>query len=178
MGAAHVPGVAKEIHREHNLKALSYLPSKPRTTRILSWILPLLIISIIGSTFYFSRSIGMNLTFSWVFWNSTLASLGTLLALGHPLSILVSMIISPFTSLIPVLGSGWLVGLVEASIRRPKVKDFEALSKDIFTIKGFWQNQLTRLLLVVALTGLGSFLGSILGGANVIRIFMKMLKGS
>lgn len=178
LGAAHVPGVAKEIHREHNLKALSYLPSKPRTTRILSWILPLLIISIIGSTFYFSRSIGMNLTFSWVFWNSTLASLGTLLALGHPLSILVSMIISPFTSLIPVLGSGWLVGLVEASIRRPKVKDFEALSKDIFTIKGFWQNQLTRLLLVVALTGLGSFLGSILGGANVIRIFMKMLKGS
>jgi len=178
LGAAHIPGVTVEIHKEHNLEDLTYLPPKPKITKILSWILPLMILIIIVSTFCFTPNIGMNLTYSWVFWNSTLASLGTLIALGHPVSILVSMIISPFTSLIPVLGSGWLVGLLEAFIRRPKVKDLEALSKDIFTIKGFWQNRLTRLLLVVVLTGFGSFLGSIIGGANVIRIFLKILKGS
>lgn len=178
LGAAHVPGVTKEIYKEHNLKELETLPKKTNRSRIISWILPLVIIGIIGSTYYFSRSAAANLTFSWILWNSILSSLGTLVALGHPLSILTSLVVAPFTSLNPFFGAGWVAGLVEAFIRRPNVKDFESLSEDIFTLKGFWRNKVTRILLVVVLTNLGSVLGSIIGGADVLRIFFKAIKGS
>lgn len=178
LGAAHVPGVAKEIYKEHNLKKLETLPKKTNRSRIISWIVPLAIIGIIGSTYYFSRSAAADLTFSWILWNSILSALGTLVALGHPLSILTSLVVAPFTSLNPFFGAGWVAGFVEAFVRRPNVKDFENLSEDIFTFKGFWRNKVTRILLVVALTNLGSVLGSIIGGADVIRIFFKTIKGS
>lgn len=176
LGAAHVPGVTKEIHKEHNLSELETLLKKTNSPRIISWILPLIIIGIIGSTYYFSRSAAVDLTISWVLWNSFLSALGTLVALGHPLSILSSFIVAPFTSLNPFFGAGWVAGFVEAFIRRPNVQDFESLSEDIFTFKGFWRNKVTRILLVVALTNLGSVLGSIIGGADVIRIFLKTIK--
>lgn len=60
------------------------------------------------------------------------------------------------------LAAGWVAGLVEAALRKPVVKDFEALPSDIVSLKGFWRNAITRILLVVALSNLGSSIGTIL----------------
>ncbi|MCP3956159.1 MAG: TraB family protein, partial [Desulfobacterales bacterium] len=54
----------------------------------------------------------------------------------------------------------WVSGLVEAFARKPKVKDFEAISDDILTLKGFWKNSVIRILLVVVLTNIGSAIGT------------------
>lgn len=177
IGAAHVIGVAKAIYHDHDLKKLQAIPQKPISHRIVSWTFPLLIISMLVWTYYFSHSAAADLSLSWIFWNSVLSALGTAVALGHPISIVFSLIIAPIASLTPVLGAGWITGLVEAYIRKPNVQDFENMSDDIFTLKGLWKNKVTRVLLVVVLTGFGNALGNIIGSAGVLRIFFKVIKG-
>lgn len=66
-----------------------------------------------------------------------------------------------------------VAGFVQAYIKRPNVSDFERLSEDVFTIKGFWRNKVTRILLIVVLANVGSTIGTIVGGADVLRLFFE-----
>lgn len=177
LGAAHVPGIKEEIRKEHDLKALTQLPPKSNVPKIIGWLIPLLILGIIGYTFYTNYSTGVRQTTSWVLWNGTLAAIGAIAAFGHPFSIITAFLVAPLSSLNPLLAAGWFSGIVEAYIRRPNVADFEHLSEDVFTIKGFWKNKVTRILLVVSLTNLGSTLGTLIGGAEVVRLFIKTILG-
>jgi pheromone shutdown protein TraB len=107
----------------------------------------------------------------WVMANGILAGLGALLALAHPLTILSSVLAAPLTSLNPMIAAGWVSGLVEAFSRKPKVKDLESLSEDILSAKGFWRNKITRILLVVVFTNLGSSLGAFVAIPLMARVF-------
>ena len=80
--------------------------------------------------------------------------------MAHPLTILTAVVASPITSLNPMIAAGWVAGLVEIFLRKPKVKDFERLPEDIVSVKGFWKNKITRVLLIVVLTNMGSSLGA------------------
>ncbi len=106
-------------------------------------------------------------------WNGSLSAIGTAIAFGHPLAIITAFIAAPITSLTPLLAAGWFAGIVQAYIRRPSVRDFETLAEDVFHVKGFWNNKVTRVLLVVILANLGSSIGTFIGGADVIRLFFK-----
>jgi pheromone shutdown protein TraB len=81
--------------------------------------------------------------------------------MAHPLTIGSSILAAPLTSLNPMIAAGWVSGMVEALIRKPKVKDIVNLSEDILTIKGFWKNNVTRILLVVVFTNIGSSIGTL-----------------
>ena len=177
LGAGHVPGVKEEIRKDQNLYELNRVPSKSNISKTIKWIIPAVIIAIIAYTFYSNRDIGIDQTLSWIIWNGSLSSLGAILAFAHPLSILTAFVVSPISSLNPALAAGWFSGIVEAFIRKPKVEDLEKLSEDIYTIKGFWRNIVTRILLVVALTNIGSVLGTAIGGAEVIRLFIQNIFG-
>lgn len=173
LGAAHVPGIKIEIYKDHDLEDLSQKPPKSIVPKIIGWAIPLLIISVIAYTFFANPSAGFDQALSWILWNGILAAIGAAVAFGHPLAIVSAFIAAPITSLYPLLAAGWVSGIVQAYIRRPNVGDFETLSEDVFTIKGFWDNKVTRILLVVVLTNLGSTLGTIIGGTEVIRVFLK-----
>ncbi|GAA0382437.1 TraB/GumN family protein [Bacillus horti] len=175
LGAAHVPGITEEIHKEHDLVALSTVPPKSKVPKLLAWIIPVIIIAIIGYTFYANPTAGLQQTISWVLWNGSFAALGAALAFGHPLAILTAFIIAPISSLNPLMAAGWFAGIAQAIVRRPKVEDFENLSEDVFSLKGFWNNKVTRILLIVVLANLGSTLGTIIGGADVVRLFIENL---
>jgi pheromone shutdown-related protein TraB len=175
LGAAHVPGITKEIHKEHDLEKLTIRPKKSKAPKIIAWFIPLLIISIIGYTLYTSPQAGWDQIVSWILWNGSLSALGTAIALGHPLTILTAFIAAPITSLDPITAAGWFAGFVQAYFRRPTVQDFENLSDDVLSVKGFWRNKVTRILLVVVLANLGSSLGTFIGGADVIRRFFESI---
>lgn len=175
LGAAHVPGIKEEIKKEHDLERLNEIPPKSKVPKIIGWSIPILIIAIIIYTFLSNPSAGLQQTISWVLWNGSLSAIGTAIALGHPLAILTAFIGAPITSLNPLLAAGWFAGIVQAYFRRPSVKDFETLSEDVFSFKGFWQNKVTRVLLVVVLANIGSSLGTFIGGADVIRLFIQHL---
>jgi pheromone shutdown protein TraB len=91
--------------------------------------------------------------------------------MAHPLTVLSAVLAAPLTTLHPMLAAGWISGLVEAFSRKPKVKDFESLQEDIHTFKGFWKNNITRILLVVAFTNIGASIGTFIA----IPLMVKML---
>ncbi|MEW9108229.1 TraB/GumN family protein [Cytobacillus gottheilii] len=173
LGAAHVPGITKEIHKKHDLKKLTALPPKSKAPKIIGWSIPILILAIIAYTFIANPDAGLQQTLSWVLWNGGLSALGAALALGHPLTILTAFIAAPITSLNPLLAAGWFAGIAQAFLVKPNVSDFEKLTEDVFTFKGFWRNKVTRILLIVVLANLGSSLGTFIGGADVIRLFFQ-----
>jgi len=175
LGAAHVPGITKEIHKEHDLQRLVQKPPKSRWPKIIGWSIPVIIIGLILFTLLNNPAAGVQQMISWTLWNGTLAALGTLAAFGHPLAILTAFLAAPITSLNPLLAAGWFAGIVQAYVSKPKVGDFEELSEDVYSVKGFWQNKVTRVLLVVMLANIGSSLGTFIGGADVIRLFFENL---
>ncbi|OZS78598.1 conjugal transfer protein TraB [Tetzosporium hominis] len=175
LGAAHVPGITKEIYRDHDLEKLSERPPKSIVPTILGWALPILIIALIVATFFINPEAGANQAFSWILWTGTMAAIGAAVAFGHPLAIVSAFFAAPITALHPILASGWVSGLVQAFVRKPTVADFETLSEDVFTVKGFWHNKVTRVLLVVVLTNIFGSIGTFIGGADVIRLFLKNL---
>jgi len=106
----------------------------------------------------------------WILANGVLACLGAIIAMGHPLTILSSFVAAPLTSLNPMIAAGWVSGLVEAFSRKPKVKDFENLPEDILSVRGFWKNNVTRILLVVVFTNLGSMAGTIIAVPLMLKV--------
>lgn len=175
LGAAHVPGIIVQIEKDHDLKQLTKLPPKSKAPKIIGWSIPIIILAIIAYTFFANPSAGLQQTLSWIIWNGSLSAIGTAIAFGHPLAILTSFVLAPITSLNPLLAAGWFAGFVQAYFRRPSVKDFETLTEDVFSVKGFWNNKVTRVLLVVVLSNLGSSIGTFIGGADVIRLFLENL---
>ncbi|HLR67624.1 TraB/GumN family protein [Virgibacillus alimentarius] len=175
LGAAHVPGIKKEIRKEQDLDRLTERPPKSKVPKIIGWGIPIFILAVIAYTFYANPSAGLQQTISWVIWNGSFSAIGAFVALAHPLAILTAFIAAPITSLNPLIASGFFAGFVQAYIRRPSVADFEHLSEDVHSVKGFWNNKVTRILLVVLLANLGSSLGTLIGGADVIRLFIENL---
>lgn len=175
LGAAHIPGIKEEIYKDHDLPALSQLPPSSRVPIIIGWAIPILILALIAYTFISNPDAGVQQSINWVLWTGSFAALGSALAFGHPLAILTAFIAAPLTTLHPLLAAGWFAGLVQAYIRRPSVREFENLSEDIFSLKGFWNNKITRILLIVTLANMGATVGTMMGGADVVRLFIKNL---
>lgn len=173
LGAAHVPGITKEIYRDHDLEKLAEKPPKSIVPTIIGWALPAIVIALIVATFFINPEAGTNQALSWVLWTGSMAAIGAAVAFGHPLAVLSAFVAAPITALHPILASGWVSGLVQAFMRKPTVADFERLSDDVFTVKGFWRNKVTRVLLVVVLTNIFGSIGTLVGGADVIRLFLK-----
>ena len=96
----------------------------------------------------------------WILLNGSLAALGSLLALAHPLTILVSFVGAPIATINPFIGVGLFAGVAEASLRKPRVVDMETLSDDIVSPRGFYRNRITKALLVFFLSSLGGAVGN------------------
>lgn len=173
LGAAHIPGIKREIYNDHDLVELRRIPPKKKTSKVIGWSIPIIIMSLIAYTFTINRAAGINQIISWVLWNGSLSALGATLAFGHPLSILTAFFAAPISSLNPLLAAGWFAGLAEVLMRRPEVKDFENLTEDILSFKGFWRNKVTRTLLVVVLANLGSVIGTMVSATDILRLFIR-----
>lgn len=174
VGAGHIPGIKTEIYKEHDLNSLTYVPKSANWVKWVLWAIPIAIIVMIISTFRVSTISGVNQILQWLIWNGSLAALGALITAAHPLSILTAFMAAPITSLNPLLAAGWFTGIVEAIVRKPRVEDFEDLG-NITTFRDFFRNRVTKILLVVALTNLGSSFGTFIGGAKIIQIFVDTI---
>ena len=171
VGAGHVPGIKKCWNTDIDIEALEQIPPKGKTSGILKWIIPLAILVLIVLGFYHGgANAGTDMIWWWVMANGILAGLGAAIAMAHPLTILSSVLAAPLTSLNPMIAAGWVSGLVEAFSRKPKVKDFERLPEDILSIRGFWRNKVTRILLVVVFTNLGSSLGTFVAIPLMVKV--------
>ena len=161
VGAGHVPGIKKYWNQNIDITELDKMPPPKKTTKILQWVIPIMIMGLIAYGFYAGGvKAGGKMVMWWVLANGVLAGLGALAAFAHPYTIFSSIVAAPLTSLNPMIAAGWVSGLVEAFSRKPRVMDFESLADDISSISGFWRNKITRILLVVVFTNIGSSIGT------------------
>jgi pheromone shutdown-related protein TraB len=171
VGAGHVPGIKRYWSAETDLAALEELPPKSRLAGLIKWGLPAAILGLFVYGFYAGGAkAGSDMILWWVAANGLLAGVGALIAWGHPLTILSSVLSAPLTSLNPMIAAGWVSGLVETVSRKPKVRDFESLQDDIRSVRGFWTNKVTRILLVVVFTNLGSSIGTFVAFPMIVRV--------
>jgi len=170
VGAGHVAGIKRYWEEETNLADLEVIPPKGRTAGFLKWLIPSLILVLFIYGFFNGGSkAGAGMITWWVAANGIMAGIGATAALGHPFTIMSSVLAAPLTSLNPMIAAGWVSGLVEAFSNKPKVKDLERLPEDILTVKGFWKNKVTRILLVVVFTNLGSTIGTMVAIPMMVK---------
>ena len=163
VGAGHVEGIQKHIHKDEPLDELLQTPPKSIVPRILKWLIPAAIIALLVVGFFKGGGEhSMQSIYIWVFVNGSLSALGAILALGHPLTVAACFIGAPLTSLNPMIAAGWVAGLVQACVRKPAVNDFKDLPDAVSTVKGYWINPVTKILLVMAFANIGSILGTII----------------
>ncbi|MCF8045756.1 MAG: TraB/GumN family protein [Desulfarculaceae bacterium] len=173
VGAGHVPGIKRYINSGSRTGKgeLNRIPPGGNLMKSLKWIIPAAIVVIIAAGFLLEgKGGGTDMIWAWVLANAVFGGLGAIAALAHPLTILASIAAAPLTSLNPVIAAGWVSGLVEAFSRKPKVKDLESIPTDIMTIKGFWKNNVIRILLVVIFTNLGSTVGTMTAVPLMLRV--------
>jgi pheromone shutdown-related protein TraB len=171
VGAAHAPGFRESFGKDIDLERLEELPPPKRSLQALTWGVPVLIFALVAYGFVTAGAeTSQKMVIAWVLANGILAAVGTMIALAHPLTILTAFVAAPITSLNPAIAAGWVCGLVEAYLRRPKVGDLETIADDITTVRGVWTNSVSRVLLVIMLANLGSSLGTVIGFGKIAAL--------
>ena len=170
VGAGHMTGIVQWLQKLENgevsddLSDIESLPGKSPLSKIVPWIIPLIVVGVLAAGFLRSGwQEALSMLWLWILVNGTLSALGALLALAHPLTILASFAAAPITSLNPTIGVGIVTGLLEAVVRKPRVQDFERIHEDILSLKGFYKNRLSHILVVFFLSSVGSAVGTFIG---------------
>tara|TARA_Y100001958_G_C21163975_1_gene497208 strand:- start:71 stop:1225 length:1155 start_codon:yes stop_codon:yes gene_type:complete len=165
LGAGHLDGVSKLLEQkvepsEERIADLSVVPKGGRLLKSISYAIPLVLLGLLGWFAYNGdlASIKENGIY-WFAGNFIGAALFCMLAGGHPIAILVAAVASPITSLNPALAAGWFAGYAQMKVKEPTGEDLTEFLK-LDSAKLFWTNRAGRILLVTALTNLGSMAGA------------------
>ncbi|WPD22520.1 MAG: TraB/GumN family protein [Candidatus Electrothrix scaldis] len=174
VGAGHMGGI-KRVFPEDNkgrMEEINTIPPISKGWKALGWSIPaaiLLSLGIIGFR-QGAGEAGANALY-WILANGIPSAIGGMIALAHPATILAAFVGAPITSLTPVIGAGYVCAFVQVMTCPPVVKEFEGVSGDIMTFRGWWRNKLLRIFLVFIMTGFGSSIGTWVGG---YRIFTNL----
>ncbi len=173
VGAGHLKGIAQHLAQalpdtQACLRALETTPPGNRWVKLLPWLIVAFFAVGIAIGFMRSPELGLRLILEWVVITGGLSGLGTLIAGGHPLTILSAIFGAPFTTLHPAIGIGMITAPVEAWIRKPTVADFQRLRTDTTSLKGWRRNRVARTFVVFFLSSLGAALGTYVAGFRII----------
>jgi len=175
VGAGHVKGIAGIISENRELpseESISVIPKGAPIWKIIGWAIP---IAIIASIIYVGYQAGVEkageLSLHWAMLTGGGAMLGTIIAGGHPLTILVALVAAPFTGLTPLIGVGFFTALTQVYMRPPRVSEMETLSDDIWQVKRWWKNRVTRVILCFLCPGIPAIIGKILAIFKIYQAF-------
>jgi pheromone shutdown-related protein TraB len=166
VGAGHVPGMVKWLADLHagspaDLSEISSVPPPSWWSRVWPYLIPLAFFGILVSGFVTQGwDAFQKILLTVAITTSGFAALGSILALAHPLTILVAVVAAPFAAFFhPLVHVAYFTGISEAALRRPKVSDLENLTNDAMKFTGYYKNRLLRILLVVLLSTVGATIG-------------------
>ncbi|HNO74788.1 TraB/GumN family protein [Nitrosomonas mobilis] len=177
VGAGHMQGIGNLLRspdpRSPNevINELDVVPQRSRWIQYAPWVIVALILTGFFLGFQRGPEIGLAMVIDWVLINGGLSAMGALIALAHPLTIVTAFLAAPLTSLNPMVGAGMVAAAAEIYLRKPKVSDFMRLRHDTVRLSGWWQNRVTRTLLVFLLASFGSAIGTYVAG---FRIFDRL----
>jgi pheromone shutdown-related protein TraB len=171
VGAGHVAGLVRRLESgaREDLGALSTTPPPSRLTHLLAWGIPaLVVLSLVAIGLRDGRAVaGENVAF-FALATGLPSAAGTLLAFGHPLTVLSALLLAPLTALSPLIGIGHVTALVQSWMRPPFVRELSSALEDLGSVSGLWKNRLLRVLLVFTLSTFGGVIGTWVGGARLL----------
>jgi pheromone shutdown-related protein TraB len=173
VGAGHLKGIERALNpykplSTEEFESISTVPKKGFVGKVLPFAIPLIVMGLVGFALFNNNEVDyVKMITVWTLFNAIFAAIGCILARGHPLAILTAALASPITSLNPALAAGWFAGYVQLRISEPTTEDLQQFLKGT-SIGGFWSNRAGRVLLVTALTNLGSMLGAWFAAAGFI----------
>jgi pheromone shutdown-related protein TraB len=171
VGAGHIVGMRAALlsNEAVDMDAITRIPEVSLGWKVLGWCIPGLIVAsivIIGLT-KGAAAAGSNALF-WVLANSIPTAIASMLALGHPLTVLAAFVAAPFTSLSPLIGAGHITAFVQAYVHPPRVHEFSTVSEDIAVVSNWWRSRLLRVLLVFILSSIGGLIGVWIGSVKIL----------
>ncbi|MBL4904082.1 MAG: TraB/GumN family protein [Desulfocapsa sp.] len=172
VGAGHVIGIKTVFQQDLSaeMDIINAIPPVSKIWKAIGWAIPLLII---GSILTIGLVKGMDAAWAnllyWILANGIPTAIGGMLAFANPLTIIGAFLAAPVTSLTPVIGAGYVAAFIQVMRTPPVVKEFETVGNDMGTVKGWWKNKLLRVFLVFLFTGLGSSIGTYVGGYEIIK---------
>jgi pheromone shutdown-related protein TraB len=173
VGAGHVEGMKKilEAAEPEDLAPIEHVP-QPRFSvlKVIGWGIPIVIVVALAWIFATKGSEvgGDNLMF-WILANGIPCCIAAILALAHPATIVIAFVAAPITSLIPVIGAGYVTAFVQAWVAPPKVADFQTVADDAGHFTAWWRNRLLKVVLAFFLPSIGSIIGTWVGGLEIVR---------
>ena len=175
VGAGHMNGIVKALENDEgdqpvDLEDISVIPPVSPVWKVVGWGIPAVIIGslvLIGVT-QGGAVAGDNAWF-WILANGIPAAIGAIIALAHPVTIILAFVAAPITSLTPVIGAGYVTAFIQVLMRPPLVKDFQSLGEDVGKVRMWWRNRLLKVFLCFILPGFGSFIGTWIGGFEIIK---------
>ena len=189
VGAGHLRGIQAYLEKfaaetvdnktdSLSLDDLDTIPKRSWFSKAAKWIIPVIILGLLVTSGILSTDFSeySKKLLEYILWNGGLAALGCIVALGHPLALLVSFLCAPFTTIIPFIGVGMISGLVQAIVRKPSVADAENVSADSASLKGMYRNRITRVLLVFFLSSLGSSIATFVSGSVLVDFVVKLFR--
>lgn len=172
VGAGHVEGMKGRLERGEraDLAQIEAVPAESVAWKIAGWSIPAVIV---GSIAWIAiaqgpEAAGENVLI-WFLANAIPSGIGATIALAHPMAIAAGALSSPFTSLSPLIGAGYVAAFAQLWAQPPLVSDFATVGDDLAVPKRWWQSRLMRIFLVFVLTTVGSMIGTWVGGLGVLR---------
>ena len=175
VGAGHMNGIAKIIEENRELpseESISVIPKSAPIWKIIGWAIPVAIVArIVAVGVHTGAEKAGELSLQWAMLTGGGAMLGTIIAGGHPLTVLVALIAAPFTGLTPLIGVGFFTALTQVYMRPPRVSEMETLTDDIWQVKRWWKNRVTRVILCFLCPGIPAIIGKILAIFKIYQAF-------
>jgi pheromone shutdown-related protein TraB len=172
VGAGHIPGIKTHIGHFVDMEALNQIPPLGFWARYAGWgFSAAIVLMFIAGFFYSGGRTSMEMVIMWSAITAACAGFGALIMLAHPLTILASALSAPIATIHPLIATGWIAGLVEATFRKPQVRDFLALKDDISSVRGFFRNKISRLLILVVIVNLTTSVGTLVAIPMVMKYF-------
>ncbi|MDR1956974.1 MAG: TraB/GumN family protein, partial [Treponema sp.] len=180
VGAGHLQGIKAYLEQiasgtaTAEVSDLDTIPPRKLLSKMAGWIIPALIgVLLVLGFFRAGAEVSLAMLLRWALLNGSLAALGTLLALGHPFSMVVSFFGAPIATINPFIGVGLFAGLTEVSLRKPRVSDTQSIAEDVTSLKGIYRNRISRALLVFFLSSLGGALGNFISIPSLASLLVK-----
>ena len=171
VGAGHLDGVERTLLAEEavSTEPLAEIPPPGRAGRIIGFAIPAIILGALAWTWAVrGAEAASEGALFWVAVNSIPAAIGAVLALAHPLTVLAAFLSAPFTSLTPVVGTGYVTAFVQAWVRPPRVFELRELKADALVPRRWFRNRALKIALALILPTIGSIFGTFVGGSRLI----------
>jgi len=151
VGAAHVPGIMRELGKDIDRGALERLPEKKSWWRFAA---PLAIVALTVIT----RD-----PLAWLAPVAIASAISVLVVGGSPFGMVAAALAQPMAAVVPGLRADGVVGTAEARWHRPTTADRDQIGDDTMSLRGFLRNRATRILVISAASSVGRRIGVAIG---------------